>query len=158
LPALTEASTDSVVQWALDKVPNATTYLSLDTRKSDDGRDAYRGKARIGSNGAVTLDLIKVSGGVETSMKSTTLTGVTVGAGDRLWVRLQADGTSPTTLRLKAWVAGTPQPTNWTLTATDSTSGLQSAGKPGLVTYLSSSTTNGPVRVDVDNFLVVPLL
>ena len=80
--------------------------------------------------------------------------GLAYAAGDRLNVRLQTIGTSPTTLNLKVWKVGTPEPAAWQRTATDSTSALQGAGGIGLRAYLSSSATNAPVVVTIDDLLL----
>jgi hypothetical protein len=70
-------------------------------------------------------------------------------------VRLQVEGTAPTTLRARAWKAGTTEPTAWHVTRTDSTAGLQSPGGVRLTSYLSSSATNGPFVVRYDDLRVV---
>jgi hypothetical protein len=72
-------------------------------------------------------------------------------------VRFQVSGTSPTTLKVKVWPSTSPQPAAWTLTATDSTAGLQAAGAVGLTTYLSGSTTNAPTTVKFSSFSAGPL-
>ncbi len=60
-------------------------------------------------------------------------------------LRGQLTGTNPTTIRIKAWT-GT-EPSAWQFTATDS-AGPQVAGRAGLRTYTSSSTTNAPLTRD----------
>ncbi|NHB84225.1 hypothetical protein G7085_05190 [Tessaracoccus sp. HDW20] len=63
---------------------------------------------------------------------------------------MQVTGTGTTALRLKVW-SGATEPTDWTLTATDTTAALQSAGGIGLGTYLSGSSTNAPIVFSFDN-------
>jgi PKD repeat protein len=66
-------------------------------------------------------------------------------------MRVQVTGTSPTTIRAKLWKTGTTEPTAWTLSTTDNSAGLQSAGYVGLETYASASITNSPVTLRFDN-------
>lgn len=82
-----------------------------------------------------------------------TISGLALGVGDRLNVRVLVTGSSPTTIQVKAWKDGTTGPAAWSRTATDSFAGLQVAGSTGLRSYLSSSATNAPVTVRVDNWL-----
>jgi hypothetical protein len=71
-------------------------------------------------------------------------------------VRFQVTGTAPTTVRVKAWKAGTTEPAGWQLTATDGFAALQAPGSVGLQTYLSSSSTVTPVTVKASAFSVRP--
>ena len=64
-------------------------------------------------------------------------------------LRGQVTGTNPTTIRVKAWTGS--EPAAWQYTSTDS-AGPQIAGRAGLRTYASSSTTNAPFTVTVDNY------
>ena len=65
--------------------------------------------------------------------------------GQKLNLRLQAQGVSPTTLRARVWLAGQPEPTTWQVTATDSAPELQVAGGIGIGGYSPASTGNGPI-------------
>ena len=78
------------------------------------------------------------------------LSGVTLAAGAQLNIRVQVQGTSPTTIRAKVWPVGAAEPGAWQATASDATAGLQTAGSLRLSTYLTSSATNGPVVVTYD--------
>ena len=49
-----------------------------------------------------------------------------------VWLRVEFQGTSPTTIRARAWQAGSPEPGTWTLSATDSTAAEQIAGAVGV--------------------------
>jgi hypothetical protein len=64
-------------------------------------------------------------------------------------VRMQVFGTSPTTVRSKVWLNSASEPSGWTVSATDSYAGLQTAGAVGLRAYLSGSATNAPVTLSV---------
>ncbi len=103
----------------------------------------------------ISLVRVNSTGGAETTLQpAINLPGLTYAAGDRLNVRFQAAGASPTALNLKVWKVGTAEPSAWQRTVTDSTAGLQSAGGVGLRTYLSSTSTNAPVTVSFDDLVV----
>lgn len=114
------------------------------------GSSDYRGKVRFLSSGAVQVFATRMSGG-ETDLGVLTVPDLTYSAGERLNVRLQVTGTAPTTLRIKVWKVGTPEPADWQLTRTDTTAGLQVGGGVGLLTYLSGSANNAPVTVSFDD-------
>jgi len=69
-------------------------------------------------------------------------------------VRLQVTGTSPTTVRAKVWGGSQTEPSGWTLTTTDSTAALQTAGSVGLGFYIGGSSTGVPRTVTFDEYKV----
>src|SRR5205823_4284241 len=71
-----------------------------------------------------------------------------------IWLRGQVVEANPTTIRMKAWADGQPEPTAWHYTATDSAAALQSAGTVGLRTFVSSLTSNAPVLFSFDDLQV----
>lgn len=73
--------------------------------------------------------------------------------GSTLNIRVQATGTSPTTLRAKAWKSTQAEPASWQVSTTDSTAGLQAAGGVGVATFLSSTSTVFPT-VSLDDLVV----
>ena len=85
------------------------------------------------------------------------MAGLTHTAGAFIRLRAQVSGTNPTTIRIRAWADGTTEPTTWQYTATNSVAALQAAGGVGLQAYLSSATTNAPVLVTFDDFLVTSI-
>jgi len=93
---------------------------------------------------------------VTTLKPEVTPSGLSFAAGNAVTVRFQVTGTAPTTVRVKAWKAGTSEPASWQLTATDSYPDLQAPGSVGLQTYLSSSSTITPVTLKVSAFSVKP--
>ena len=103
----------------------------------------YRGKLLLGSTGAVTAYVTRVDAGAETSLGSAAVAGLTYAPGTVVKVRLQATGTSPTTVRIKVWTGAT-EPSAWLLSRTDSTAALQTAGSVGFYDYVSGSATNAP--------------
>jgi PKD repeat protein len=117
------------------------------------GQGDYRGKVRLLSTGGVRVGLSRSnSAGAQTVIQPETLvSGLTYAVGDRLRVRVQVVGTSPTALRIKTWKVGTAEPASWQLTGSDATAGLQTAGAVGLHPYLSSSATNAPIVASFDD-------
>lgn len=151
--AVSAAQSDLTGAWSVDRRPNAgAAYLSFTGRRV--GSDDYRAKIRVGTDGALVLYLTRVVGGAETTLATAALPGLTVQGGDRMRVRLQALGSSPTVLNARVWRDGTPEPATWQVTASDGSAGLQAAGGVGVVTYLSSSATNGPMVFAVDDLVV----
>ena len=69
---------------------------------------------------------------------------------------MQVQGASPTTVRMRAWADGSPEPSTWRYTATDSTAGVQGEGIVGFQSRLSSSGTP-PAVFSYDGFRVATL-
>ncbi len=130
------------------------TYLDVLGRRVSSNTD-YRGRVILAPNGSVTLALIAINGGAATTLKSATLAGVTYTPGNQLQVQLAVSGTSPTTLRMRAWPVGTTQPA-WQLTASDSATTLQTNGSVGLAGYLPGNATTAPVTMLVNTFSTGP--
>lgn len=112
----------------------------------------YRAKLRILPTGATELSIVRTVNGAETTLVTTSVAGLTVAAGDRVQIRFQATGTSPTTLRAKVWKVGAAEPADWLLSTTDTTAELQAPGGAGVWVYLSSAAANAPVAVTFDDF------
>jgi PKD repeat protein len=136
----------------------AGVYVYIDGRRVSTNNE-YDARIRLTPAGGVAVELTKYAGSATATAISSevTLAGVTFTPGTRINVRFQVSGTSPTTLKVKVWAAASPEPAAWTITATDTSSGLQAAGAVGLTTYLSGSTTNAPTTVKFSNFSAGPL-
>ena len=118
----------------------------------------YRVKLRLGTNGSVAVQGTAVVNNVETNIGAeTTVPGLTHTANGVIRVRAQISGTDPTTIRIRAWAGGSPEPATWTYTATNSTAALQVAGGVGLRSYISGATGNAPVVVSFDDFRVTSI-
>jgi PKD repeat protein len=143
---------DVAVQVALqmDQAPTGGgTYAYVVARRA--GQNHYRAAVRFLSTGGVTLALTRVVSNAETSLGSVTLPGLTYTPGSTLLVRFDVAGDGTTNLRAKAWLQGTPEPVDWSITRTDTTAVLQAAGAVGVSTYLASSATRAS-QLDVDDF------
>jgi PKD repeat protein len=150
-------ATDVSSTVALNAAPSGTgAYVALVGRRVT-GTDDYRLKVRLQAGGAVTAQLVRVTGGTETAVQTiTTVPGVTHAAGDELHLRLVVSGSGTTTLRAKVWKDGTAEPAGWLLQATDTTGALQAPGSVGYSYYLSSTATTNPTVVSVDDLTVRP--
>jgi hypothetical protein len=86
-------------------------------------------------------------------------TGIAAANGVVLWMRTEFQGVNPTTVRARAWLNGTTEPSTWLLNTTDSNSAEQVAGAVGVRTrngdtatshtfqynsYLVTALTSGP--------------
>ena len=119
------------------------------------GGTEYRLKIRLTATGTAYLQATRAVHGVETALGSEVkVPNFVYHAGQDVWVHGQVSGTSPTTLSFRAWLAGSPEPSTWQYTVTDSTAALQAAGGVGLRAYLAVNTTNGPITVSFDDFAV----
>jgi PKD repeat protein len=127
-----------------DAMPTGGGVYTSSVVRSTSAGD-YRVKLRLQASGVMLAQLTRVVGGTETAITSQATVPGTYTAGTHLKLRVQATGSSPTTLRYRAWLAGTTEPSTWLQTATDSTSGHQGAGAVGFVTYASGSATSATV-------------
>ena len=149
---VSSVDTEMKVSVMLDKpATGGGQYVSVIGRKHANAD--YRAKLRVATNGVVTVWVVKTVNGVETNIATSNIAGLTYNAGDVMNVRMQVTGSSPTQIRAKVW-KGSDEPSAWEVTGTDSTSGLQDAGAVGLYSYLSGSTTNGPVVISYDKLWV----
>jgi len=159
---------ESVLSGPLVFVATQTIWLSLPVLPSGDSIECmmlfrrvdtnnyYRAGVVIGTSGAVDLAAIRVTSGVDNPLISAS-SGVTYAGGSQVLAvrgQLLANGT----VRLKAWIEGTPVPTAWQAQATDSGQN-QTAGVPGIRTVVYPNNNNTrPVliryhRYQVDNGL-----
>jgi PKD repeat protein len=155
LESVSSTKSDATVKVSLDKLANSGgAYISVGARTI--GTNDYRAKVKVAPTGALTLYLTKVISNAETTLTSVNLgSAFNYTAGASLQIRVQAVGTSSTTLQAKAWKTTQTEPTTWQLTATDSSPELQAAGGVGLATYLAATATNEPIVASFDDLTVV---
>jgi hypothetical protein len=122
------------------------------------GNNSYRTKVKVDAAGRVTVYATRVEP-AEVTLTSVLLPAATLtyAAGDQLNIRMQTQGTTPTTLRARVWKVGTTEPTTWQVTTTDNTASFQNPGGFTLVTYLTASATNAPVVARFDDFLATAI-
>ena len=117
------------------------------------GNNGYLGKLRYLSNRTVSLTLSRLVNNVDTALTTAVVPGLTVNPGQLLRLKLEAEGTAPTALRVKAWPVAGSEPAAWGLTGTDFTASLQTPASAGLNLYVSGSATATSV-LSFDRFTV----
>lgn len=151
LSGVSSGATDLVTTFWLDQAPSGGgVYLAGIARGT--GTGDYRARLKIQADGTVLLGITKVVSGTETLIGTqATVPGLTVAIGTQLDLRVQATGSSPTTVRARVWPHGTAEPSSWQRSVTDSTAGLQEAGSVGVYGYLSGSASVTPVVIRFDD-------
>ncbi len=155
LPGVSSDDTDLVTSFSLDVLPVGGT-LGVDQGivvRRIAGQGDYRAKVRVLPDGSVRLGLFRSdAAGVQTAVvPGEVVTAVSYVAGSVLRVRVQAFGNSPTTLRAKLWPEGSPEPSAWATSGTDSIGGLQAPGMIGFHSFLAGTVTNAPIKAIFDN-------
>ena len=151
LAGVSSDSTDFRFQVGADKTPSANMLVRGVVRSV--GSSSYAAQVTFQASGGVGLHILRNG----TPVRGGTVSGLTVAPGERLNVAVQAEGTSPTELRVKVWKIGTAEPANWNYTLTDATEALQVPGSLSLVSYLSGSATNAPIEVSFSNVWAGPV-
>jgi hypothetical protein len=137
---------------ATDKIAVGGNQFVYGLARRVSATSEYRIKLRLPPNGGVLVQASSVTGNVETALGGEVLVaGLNHAPGSFIRVRAQVVGGNPTTINIRAWVDGTPEPGSWQYSITDSTAGLQAPGPVGLRAYISSATTNGPVLFSFDD-------
>jgi trimeric autotransporter adhesin len=157
LGSLVSDDVDLRTSLSLDKLPvGGTTGMTESVIVRGNSSGDYRAKAQISPNGVLKAALYRLdAAGAQTVLAPlVSVAGVSYKDGDVLSIRAQAVGTSPTTLRAKVWPQGSPEPDAWTVSAQDSTAGLQTGGSVGLMSYLNAGVTNTPIQARHDDLRV----
>ncbi len=147
------ATDTTVTTWA-DQVPTAGGVVLTAFGRRVGTNDDYRAAVRQVAGQPVTLTLTRKVGGTQTTLASLAVPGLVGTSGAKLRVRTQVTGTNPTVVRAKVWPAGTTEPADWQVSATDATAALQVPGSPALSTYLSSGAASTSVRASYDDLTV----
>jgi hypothetical protein len=147
------SSTDTEVRATigLPRPTASSVYAGVSARSIGSG--GYGARVIVASNGSVQLQVHREG---YATVQKLTVPGLTFNNGDRLSIRLQVTGTSPTTLRAKVWKTGTAEPASWQITTTDASGTLQRAGSVGLYSYLSSTASPNPGVVTFDDLWAGP--
>ncbi len=151
----------SATQLSLTLSPDKVTtggglYVSVSGRAIT-GAGEYRAKLRLRSDARADLTLIRTSStGVETTLRTGVLVpNLTYAAGASIRLRMDVTGINPTTIRARAWDAASAEPAGWLVSTTDATAALQVPGAVGLNAYYSSTATNAPLVLAVDDVAAV---
>lgn len=164
LPDVSARDVDVRFRTQTDKLVTGTNgvYADFVARRVSNSLE-YRGKLQFRPDGELYLHATRVVNGVETTLTPQAGFPLAVRVpgllyqhrpNARFWVRGQVVGANPTTIRLKAWADGQAEPAAWQYSATDSTADLQTAGAVGLRAYLAAGSTNAPVKVSFEDFLM----
>ncbi len=154
LNEVSQANIDIRFRVAADKVATGSRYFAYAVARRNSNNE-YRPQLIFNTNGTFSVHAGALVGGSESSLGSPVVVpGVTQSAGAYVWVRAQLTGTNPTTIRIKAWAEGQPEPGAWLFTVTNSAAALQSPGSVGMRTYVSSAATNAPVTLSFDDYEV----
>ena len=148
------SSSDADVTATISLQEQATgsgVYVSVIGRRI--GSDDYRARIKVLATGVVQLQLLRGA----THLQSVTLPAITYSTGDRLKVRTQVFGTSPTTIRAKVWRLGTAEPTGWQASTTDATPTMQGPGHIGVALYLGGTATVVPLIASFDDLVAGPV-
>ncbi|MCY7416894.1 MAG: right-handed parallel beta-helix repeat-containing protein [Chloroflexi bacterium] len=137
---------------SFDRVPTATNAYAYVLARVN-GNSAYRAAIRVATTGRVYVQLKKAINNVESNIGSEVAVPgpLTITAGSVISFRLRVVGAD---LQFRVWHAGGTEPADWTVTGSDSTAALQSAGSVGIRSYLGSAISNGPVTISLDDFRV----
>ena len=159
LPSTTTADADVQGTVAVDRAPTGSGSYVLVVARRVPGAGGYRSTVRVLPDGSVTVALLQFAANgtvVATLQPETLVPGLRAAPGERLRVRTQATGTSPTTVRAKVWRAAAAEPAPWTASQLDGTAPLQAPGYVALGSYVSSTATAEPVTFTFDDLVVAP--
>jgi hypothetical protein len=154
LDAVRLTTTDITVATSASTVPDAVGHYNAVLARSVGGSSDYRLKVRTAADGSVAGWLVRTVDGVEAVLTSAAHPSVKVPTGRTLLMRLRVSGQGTSTLQAKVWVAGTPEPDAWWMTAADSTPSLQGPGSPGLYAYSHGSSRGRPVTLYWDALVI----
>jgi hypothetical protein len=155
LPNVSALNTDSTFTLSSNKLATGSGQYAYAVARTVARGTEYLGRARFGPDGGVYLQVFRNAGYTATAVgKEVRAAALRHQPGSVIHLRFQVVGANPTTLRLKAWAAGDPEPSTWLITVTDATAALQKAGSVGLRAALASTSTNAPVVFRFDNWRV----
>ncbi len=154
LPTALVRDSSTTLRLRTDRLASGSgTFGYVVVRQSPSAEYEYRLKVRFSPSRTVHLQAIRVIDGVESSIGTEVVTGLTHSAGTFVRLRFNVTGSYATSLRARAWVDGQSEPTTWSVQVTDSTAALQVAGAVGLRAYQSSSAI-GSTLMTVDDLAV----
>lgn len=110
-----------------------------------DSSNHYRARLLLNTTGTVQLALEKVVSGTTTTLGAATTVGSGFTANQWWHVRAQRTGT---TIRCRAWLDGTSEPSTWTFSVTDT---AFPTGRIGLRSFASTGSTVLPFNTLVDD-------
>ena len=154
LNAVNAADVDVRVQIKTDKViTGGNAFVFAAVRRN--GTNEYRPRLRFNANGSVSVNASVLLNNMESSLGTAVdVPGLNQTPNSFIWLRAQVSGTSPTTIRVKAWPDGQLEPAGWQFTATNSAAAVQAAGSAGLRAYTSAGVNNAPILFSFDEYSI----
>lgn len=136
---------------ATDKVADGRGQTVVIVARRTARQSEYRLRLRFTADGGVSAAVIRLVRGARSVIRSEQrLSGITRRPGTVVAVRMRISGVRPTTIRLRAWLAGTREPARWSDVVTDSRAELAGPGWLGMRFGVTTSTVNLPVRFEYD--------
>lgn len=155
LDKVSTEDSDALFKVAADKTAKGAAEFAYWVARHVNANSHYLARVRFAPNGSVHLQAFAVVNGSATALgREVTVQGLKQTADGFVWMRARVNGTSPTTIKLKAWADGQAEPADWLYTVKDSTAALQNAGSVGLRTSLGGKASNTPVRFSFDDLVV----
>ena len=148
LSTVSATSTEVQTTVSMDRLPAGNSFLTVAGRAV--GTSGYVARVRVATDGAVQLHVGRGISSV-TALAGGVVDGLMLVPGEKLRVRVQVTGTSPTTVRAKVWRDGDAEPATWRATANDSTADLQVAGGVALQAYVGGAAGSPDVLVAWDD-------
>jgi PKD repeat protein len=158
LGAVAQTSADVLTATSLDSLPVGGPVYSTVIARQVSTTTRYSAVLLVYPAGYATLRITRMVGGVETALAGpVTVPGLVPRAAQAISIRVQAFGTSPTTVRARAWPASGAEPGTWLVSATDTSAALQAKGSVGVLDYVSGALTNGPITVAYPSLTAGPI-
>lgn len=156
LEQIRQTSADLTLTFTADKSATGSGIYVQALGRDVPGVGSYRAQIGIAPNGSLRISLLRrTPSGAQTFLTpEVAVPGISHVPGQQLRLRLLVTGSGTTDLHAKLWRSGSPEPTGWTVSATDSTPSFQGPGGVGIGGLLSRSATNTPITVTVDDFAV----
>ncbi len=132
LPAAVGRDVTVQVELVASAVPESAELQVYIMVRDGAARD-YRATLHVFGDGAVTATIERVSGDTAQLLEGpASIPDLVLQPGSQLHIEVQATGSDPTTIGLRAWTSARPDPTTWDLRATDFAGALQQPGAVGL--------------------------
>lgn len=115
----------------------------------------YRLRVRKATDGRIYLNAARVIDNAETYLSGDRVVdGLAHVPGSFVNVRAEVTGVAPVSIRAKVWADGSPEPAEWSYTATDGSNLLARPGAAGVRVFAQGSITNAPITYGFDDFTV----
>ena len=154
LSGVSALDTDIALSVRVNVAPTGSgSSVYLITRRSSSAGTELQSRIRFGADRRVYLlgyvsrnsVVTAVGQGVEVVIPN-----LTVDVDQNVMVRTQVTGATPTTIRIKAWLAGQPEPSSWDYTDVDINGQIATSGSVGVRMYLSANSASVPTTFTVD--------